>query len=384
MPSINKDSRGKSRYWYCTITLKGGKQIRKSTKLTDYDEAMAYALELERANNDSKDLILTETTARSYLNKMLDLAGVGRIKSPAASEYLQKDWLKKISANTSYATYMRYRSVIDQFIEHLGGKAALPLMTVTPRQIEEFKQSMIDNNRSPGTVNVAIKTLRIAFGRAIKDGLLLTNPATAVDTLRRSLSTANTRDIFTPEQIASLLENADKEWRGMILLGAYCGMRIKDAARLRWQNVDLKNGVIRYVQEKMQRQMEVPMSPQLWEYFSHLKKRLPTMPIFPSLYNKGTGGAHGLSELFAGLMATTGIDRVKKKSVGCYNFYGLSFHSLRHTCVSMMANSGVPEEIRRKLVGHTSIVHLQYTHFDLNAMRDAMSKMPDLKVAAEA
>ncbi len=55
----------------------------------------------------------------------------------------------------------------------------------------------------------------------------------------------------------------------------------------------------------------------------------------------------------------------------------LSFHSLRHSFSSAMANAGVAEELRMKLVGHSNReVHAKYTHHELKASQQAISTLP--------
>jgi site-specific recombinase XerD len=57
-----------------------------------------------------------------------------------------------------------------------------------------------------------------------------------------------------------------------------------------------------------------------------------------------------------------------------------SFHSLRHTFVSTLANSGVASELRQKLVGHSdSGVHKIYTHLEFQPFRDAVARIPSLQ-----
>jgi integrase len=46
---------------------------------------------------------------------------------------------------------------------------------------------------------------------------------------------------FSEEQIRQLLPKANIEWMGMILLGLHAGLRLKDAANLTWENIDLVN-----------------------------------------------------------------------------------------------------------------------------------------------
>ena len=71
-------------------------------------------------------------------------------------------------------------------------------------------------------------------------GYIATNPALAVDHLSTHEAKAQ-KETFTPEEIAKLLQAAPSDdWRGVILLGAFAGMRLGDALRLRWGNVDLQ------------------------------------------------------------------------------------------------------------------------------------------------
>jgi Phage integrase family. len=57
----------------------------------------------------------------------------------------------------------------------------------------------------------------------------------------------------------------------------------------------------------------------------------------------------------------------------------LSFHSLRHSFNSAMANAGVLSEVRQKLTGHSSAkMNAQYTHHELEELRAAVSVIPSI------
>jgi site-specific recombinase XerD len=54
----------------------------------------------------------------------------------------------------------------------------------------------------------------------------------------------------------------------------------------------------------------------------------------------------------------------------------LSFHSLRHSFNSAMANAGVALEVRQKLTGHASAAMNEiYTHHELESLRAAALKV---------
>jgi integrase len=56
-----------------------------------------------------------------------------------------------------------------------------------------------------------------------------------------------------------------------------------------------------------------------------------------------------------------------------------SFHSLRHSLTSTLANADVSEEIRRRITGHESAaVHSGYTHHERETLARAVEKMPSV------
>jgi site-specific recombinase XerD len=57
----------------------------------------------------------------------------------------------------------------------------------------------------------------------------------------------------------------------------------------------------------------------------------------------------------------------------------LSFHSLRHTAVSLLKDAGIPDAVVMALVGHESIAITQrYTHVGLEALQRAAESLPKI------
>jgi integrase len=57
----------------------------------------------------------------------------------------------------------------------------------------------------------------------------------------------------------------------------------------------------------------------------------------------------------------------------------ISFHSLRHSAVTMLKAAGVSDFIAREIVGHESAaVSRQYTHLTTDDKRAAMQRLPDV------
>jgi integrase len=57
----------------------------------------------------------------------------------------------------------------------------------------------------------------------------------------------------------------------------------------------------------------------------------------------------------------------------------LSFHSLRHSAVTLLKASGLSDFFAREIVGHESAaVSRQYTHLSTADLRTAMRRLPDV------
>lgn len=61
------------------------------------------------------------------------------------------------------------------------------------------------------------------------------------------------------------------------------------------------------------------------------------------------------------------------------NLNGLKFNSLRHTCISAMANADVAGALRMEIVGQeTGAVHRGYTHHESERLRNAITAIPEI------
>jgi hypothetical protein len=110
----------------------------------------------------------------------------------------------------------------------------------------------------------------------------------------------------------------------------------------------------------------------------------PKGGLCPQLAKVPLGGRNGLSWQFAGLMALAGLDPHKVQA-GRNQFSRKSFHSLRHSFSSALANIGVSADVRMKLTGHKSVdVHRRYTHMQLEPLKAAIAALPRLQWCPQA
>ncbi len=389
MASLRK--RPGSKLWVCCYTRPDGSRAQRSTGKTVRDEAMGICLQWETSSDQARQGNFTEAQARKVVSDIAQRSGMDAIEFATTEKFLT-DWIASKEATKAKGTTARYRYVVEEFIKSLGKRAATNLGNVRPSDISVFRDEQVKDGKSNGTANMVIKTLRIPFNIARRQGLILSNPADAVDLL--SVDRQN-RITFSRTQIADLMKVADQEWKGMILLGACHGLRLGDAVRLTWENFNVERRSLILRPQKTKRSNanaeEYPLHPDVADYIAQLpiKNRDPKAPLFPGLSKRKLGGRIGLSETFRKLMHKAGIvtegEKQERKEGKGRRFFELGYHSFRHTAISEQANKGVAKEIRMKLSGHKSAVHERYTHHELEALRKQIEKVPSfVKPEAEA
>lgn len=376
MASIHRDPRGKSPYWYCAFTLPDGRRTFRSTKLTDRKQALDVCLQWECASEQGRGGCFVEAQARRVLNTILENTGQAPLETETIRQFF-KSWLDGKELAKKPSTAIRYRAVLDRFLTSLGPRADYPLGSLTPRSIEAFRNTAMDDGKAPKTVSIEVKILRTVLNVARRQGRIQTNPAEAVE-LPKLVS--HRRDVFTPEQIQTLLNVADMEWQTAILCGFFLGARLTDVTHLTWENVDLVRRVITYEQRKTGKTVMSPIHPELEAQLSKLAGDDAKAALCPGLRSRSVGGRSGLSMSFTALMRKAGVDQQLVAGKGGKEgrqFSKLSFHSLRHTFTSALANAGIPGEVRQLLTGHSdSATHQKYTHLELEPLRAAIAVLP--------
>ncbi len=328
---------------------------------------------------------LTEATAREMLNRILEITDQSPLKADTAEDFL-RSWAESKSKSRADGTGKRYTKTAESFIEFIGEKKAkLSLGSISSRDVEGYRDLQITEGKKETTANVELKSLRAAFNIARRQGIILINPADTVDLLDGQ---SEERSPFSVHQVKAMLDKATDEWRGLILTGLCTGLRIGRASKLTWESIDLERETILTDQGKRQRgkkkkMLENVLLPDLKAYLVSIpkEKRKPELPLFPTLSQIRPGGCRGLSLLFQDIMHSAGVyarkDEREIKGKG-RRFNDLTFHSLRHTYISFMANKGVKKEIRKKLAGHTTNVHDRYTHFELETLRNMLREFPSV------
>ncbi len=370
-------TRPETPYFHAAFRGPDGRLILRSTKQTDRNAALAVALEFERAVKLATRGELVEAQAREVLKGIMARAEVGETIQTVSIADFFRQWLTTKETRKSAGTAARYGGTVKGFLASLGPRTAKPLTALTGRDVDRYLDARLKFGVAPRTAVLDVKILRTALNAARRKGLIPTNPAEAVELPEVE---GVERGTFTPAEMKMLVDTAQGEWQTLILLAYYTGGRLSDCCRTAWDDIDLAGGSLSYTQGKTGHKLTLPLHPDLLAHLESLASTdKPTPFVMPGMAQLRPGGRHGLSEGFKRIARKAGVDTQSVKGAGKRNVCKRSFHALRHSFNSALANAGVDQELRMKLTGHASKeMNRGYTHHELETLRAAVGKLPAL------
>ena len=207
---------------------------------------------------------------------------------------------------------------------------------------------------------------------------------------------SHSRRELTRDELKRLLvasKKAGKEWHTLFLIGIYTGLRLGDCCKLDWSSINIAAGIIQLIPSKTRRHahgklVTIPIHPILGQGLLEMKRtedgRIdstllsgPVLSSISQMYMRSRWQvSHEISLIFRNANIVTSVRVPGRKHLTPE----ATFHSLRHTFVSLAANAGVPLHIVQSIVGHeSSAMTRHYYHEDIMALRKAVSAIPSFK-----
>lgn len=372
-----------SKFWFAAFRDATGRQRRQSTGTTDKARAKRIAEQFEAA---AKKKGSPQKVRENFAALYKEFYGV-ELPNATVRSFTTR-WLKDKEPETAPATYAVYENTVGQFLKFLGGDADGDLAAISKNRIADFRNSLSDR-LAQNTTNRALKIVRMIFRKARLDGYLTEDPAEGVATLRRKGQNRSRRAFSIPE-LQAILEVADPEWQSLIRFGLYTGQRLVDLATLTWDQIDTAKGVIRIVPRKTGKPLPpLPISEPLSDHIVTLGGTdKPGAPVHAKAFatvNEQEGRTGTLSRQFSEIMAQAGlrseVSHASKKKGRSAKRTGsdTSFHSIRHTAVSLLKDAGIPDSVVMELVGHQSAaMSHHYTHVGREALARAANALPKI------
>ena len=188
-----------------------------------------------------------------------------------------EQWLDAVALEQrERSTLDHYRTYLDRHITPRIGAAKLA--TLSTPHVHQFRDALLRDLSRP----LARKVLT-AFRAIIKDarrrGTLAHNVAEGVNIAgdkRGKRRPEIGRDIPSPDEVRRILAAAPENWRALLTVAAFTGLRASELRGLRWADIDLKTSTV-----------QVRQRADAWGKLGHLKSATSerAIPVGPFVVN---------------------------------------------------------------------------------------------------
>ena len=369
--------------------LINGKRVSKSTGTRDRAEAEQFARrflapyvkdDAARTFENIQAAVMTER----QLAEMREAEGP-QLKLADAWEAYEASPLRR---DLAPATMEGKKQVCRKFLEYMN-KVFPEVVEVRhlARYHTENYLNYLRKDHSASTYNNRLCVLREVHRTLMKRAAAKENPWEGFP-LRADDS--HTRRELTIEELARLVDMASREgpeFRTLFGIAMYTGLRLGDCCKLTWAEVDIVRSIIQKVPEKTKkyrkgRPVTIPIHKVLADLLMQTPIERRTGYVLPTIGPWAASGPSGMGKIHhrigkifknAGIVTSVEVEGRKWKAPEA------SFHSLRHTFVSMSANAGVPLHIVQSIVGHESTAMTRhYYHENVAALQQAVEAIPSI------
>ena len=329
------------------------------------------------------------TQARSALRKHEAARDAGQTVLP--KEITVTQWLNTwmndvIKLSRATTTVYSYQKMIDNHITPAIG--SVPLQKLTPTMLQQYYAAKIREGKiSSNTVRKHHDLMNSAFQMAVKQGLLLSNPAAHVEA-----PTVKRPDIkyYSLEQLQTLLKLSEgTRLEVLIKLAGLLGLRREEIMGLTWDCVDFEEKKIKIAEVRtMAGKDVVTKDPKTSTSVRtlHMTADIEDLLKRERAKQKGYKQALGDSYHDSGYVFTHEDGRpvrpnyasdLFKKFIEDNNLPALTLHGLRHSFASIANSKGIPMYDIGKALGHSSpsTTSKIYTHLLDRDHEEMLKKM---------
>jgi integrase len=288
----------------------------------------------------------------------------------------------------AHSTWKRYRALATHHIVPVIGQ--IPLRKIVPSDIQLVLTTMREAGQSPRSQQQARALLSVALGEAENNEYIPSNP---VKKVRIPVNKNREIEPLTIEEVRRLLETyRDTPSSARLHIALLCGLRQGEALGLRWQDIDLVNGVlevrnqIQMIDGKLQLTgLKTERSRRSLVLTSGSLESLKLHKKFVSEMRLGYGSQWQDNDLVfpspdgSPKQATIDFNEWKRALRLC-GIAKRRLHDARHTAATLMYGQGIGIEVISRALGHSSsaITSKLYVHSAIQPLRLAAEQMETL------
>lgn len=288
----------------------------------------------------------------------------------------------------AHSTWKRYRALAVHHIVPVIGQ--IPLRKIVPSNIQSALNVMREAGQSPRSQQQARALLSVALGEAEANEYIPSNP---VKKVRIPINKNREIEPLTIEEVKRLLETYKGTYMSARLhIALLCGLRQGEALGLRWQDVDLDNGVlevrnqIQMIDGKLQLTgLKTERSRRSLALTSGsieaLKKHQELVENMKLIWGRQWVDTQLVFPAIDGTPKQATIDYNEwKRALRLCGIKPRRLHDARHTAATLMYSQGVGIEVISRALGHSSsaITSKLYVHSAIEPQIQAAKKLERL------
>lgn len=294
-------------------------------------------------------------------------------ESVSFGDYFEKQYLPTTKLTKKSATCKSEENYFNNWIRPVIGDR--PFKAITPLHIEKIKRNLLKAGRAPRTIEYIFAIIRQVWNMAHRDGLIERQCPTR-EVKKPKISNGRQR-FLSRSEAENLLEAVrikSKKTYNFCLISLFCGLRAGEIFSLKWQDINIDDGLIRVADAKGDKSRYAYMTTRVKKMFSELTRGRPDELVFKSRTDtKIDRVSNAFQRAVTDLKLNEGVTDPRQKVV---------FHSLRHTFASWLVEAGTDLYVVQKLMGHASFEMVQrYSHLGENSLQLAVKRldpsMPD-------
>lgn len=309
------------------------------------------------------------------------------------TDYMEK-WLKSVRSTIATATYQSYSNMVSARIKSYFTPLNLQLDEVTPQHIEDFYQTILDDNCTTNTVIHYHAVLRKALQTAVKKDILSKNPADKVEKPKKNVFHGN---FYSEEEMLTLFDAvAGDPLELCVKIAAYYGLRRSEVLGLKWDAINFSKKTISISHKVIEKEVNgkfVPVGEDVLKTKSSFRT-LPLIPAVEKLLLDEKEKQEMYRRLFKKSYCRDYLDYICVDQCGKllrpnyvtehfawliekYQLKKIRFHDLRHTCASLLLSNGISMKQIQIWLGHSTFATTAdiYAHLDFSAQEQSAAAM---------
>ena len=116
---------------------------------------------------------------------------------------------------------------------------------ITPDDVARMVSEMRRAGYSEWTISGAVSTLSGCLGKALRRGLIASNPCKALAADERPKQRSREKRVLSEKEIEAVLSGASDRFRPIVAVLLFAGLRLGELLALKWDAVDFDDGFLR-------------------------------------------------------------------------------------------------------------------------------------------